>query len=314
MFVGACGGDGQAALSVEAGDRRSPSSAPDATPAPSSPPEAGRPVPTADAGEPSSADATDGATTQVLEWKARIAPGFEGQGCAVAGPKTSRVQWLTAWHVTRSLVHHVNLWLAQPGVDLTKWCLNPLGGTYIFDASQPDFRAIAPAGGAIRIPAGVVPVLDIHEINTGTEPGDSSVHVDLSLEDEQPGPEVFPGSLNAANFAVQAGATTTLTWSCPVPAGVTVAWVSSHTHSFTTLFTLKADSTEVYRSTTWSEPPQKAFDPPLAPKTMSWSSTITNTTAGLLRFGTSRDHNEMSSAYLMTLGARVSCTKGTSEI
>jgi hypothetical protein len=72
---------------------------------------------------------------------------------------------------------------------------------------------------------------------------------------------------------------------------------------------VQADGVEVYRSTNWQDPLVEIFDPPIMPAKVSWTSTIRNTLPTALSFGPSRDKNEMSGVYLMTLGAREWCIR-----
>jgi hypothetical protein len=251
-----------------------------------------------------------------LEWSGPIAPGYEGNTCVILGATATTEKWLTAWHATLELLHHANLWFVPPdtAVDpnsVAAWCNAPAGPqkAFIFDASQPDLRAAVPTGGSIRIPANSIWRIDLHQLNTSSDPGTAVFHLELALQDARRGLEVFPGALGTQHISVPPASTKTLTWTCPIPADATILWMSSHSHSHTTLLTASANGAEVYRSTAWSEPAQEAFLPPLSTKSVSWSSTIVNDGTTTLTCGPSRDNNEMSGIYLMTLGERIWCTQ-----
>ncbi len=246
---------------------------------------------------------------RILEWTSPtpIGPGVETASCAAVAAPETREHWLVGWHSTLTFAHHVNLWLAPAGVDIATWCKSHDTSALVFDASQPDLRVTAPDNGAIRVPAGVTFAVDVHELNTTDALATVRARIELELVDDQPGPELHAGTLMAQQFSVPAGTSETLSWACAVPAGASIAWMSSHTHRFTDLFTIKADGAEVFRTTTWAEPTQQTYSPAIRPSTLTWSSHIVNTTAATLSWGSSRDHNEMSNVWVYTFGAPFNC-------
>lgn len=265
--------------------------------------DAARPVDEAiPAVEDATVDAMDSGEYQATyEWSspAPIQPGFEGNICAVLGTIPTE-QWLTAWHVNLSLAHHANLWFAAAG---TKGDCSTLG-EFVFDASQPDLHGAVPGHGAIRVPASTVLTTDVHQLNTGIDPGTVHIRFELALSNIAPIVEVFPGYLDARTISIPPQTAVTLSWSCPVPSGTGLLWMSSHTHGFTSTFVVTADGTEAYRSTTWAEPEQTVFNPPLTPAMLTWSIEARNTLATTLTFGVHRDRNEMADVYVLTTGSQ----------
>ena len=263
-----------------------------------------------DAGYDSGSDSDSGVPYR-LNWTTTVAPGVEKLIYTVAGPAFTEEKWITAWHSKIKFAHHVNFWIVPAGRSLPVGIVsseNLTGYVFVFDASQSEYSSAAPAGGAIRVPAGATP-FDVHELNTTSDVATLTVDVELNLSDRQPGPEIFSTYLNATNFSVPADTMQTLSWSCPFPDGASIVWLCSHTHAMTTLFTILADGAEVYRSETWAEPVQKVITPPLSPKTIGWTTTIVNKTPSPVKYGYHRDTDEMSAVYLMTTGKAVTCER-----
>ena len=317
LLAAACSAPAPQAQLSEPGDAALPPASEPAEP-PAAPsaiatamPSATMPAPTTptaeDAGPPPSPQ------PRQLDWSSPtpINPGVETAWCGAVGAPEARERWLTAWHVKLAYAHHTNLWFLPAGTDVTKWCASHDASNLVFDVSQPELTTTPP--GAIRIPAGSVMAVDVHELNTSDAPQTVNVHMDLSVVDEQPGPELFPGMLEAEIFSVPAGATQTLTWSCAIPQGAQIVWMSSHCHKHTDRFTIAADGVQVFESLNWADPAQKTFSPPITPKTVSWSSHIVNNTPVALPWGSTVATSEMSNVWLYTLGVQVKCetTKAT---
>lgn len=330
FFLSACSSPGSKAPAATDGGDASPApsatststASPAPTPgSPATPPTSATPTPPPvreDAGRPDSSHLDAGAPGRVedagdpptvLDWtsKTQIGPGVETGECLTIGAAEEKERWLTGWRATLSTAHHANLWMVPAGTDITSFCKSQDLTYFIFDASQPELRVSAPDGGAIRIPKGYVPAIDVHEINSSDQLAYPHVRLELDLVDEQPGPELFAGLLQAQGFSIPADTTETLSWSCAIPSGVSIAYMISHVHRFTDLFTASADGAEVYSSANWIDPVQKTFSPPITPKTVSGESHVANTTASAVPYGASRDHNEMSQAFIFTFGARLYC-------
>lgn len=246
-------------------------------------------------------------------YSASLEPGFEGGACVGVSAPTLEEEWIDAWHVTLAFAHHVNVWFVAPPGNIDTFCGSVAsfakeGPAFIIDAARAESSEHAPSGGAIRIPSGSRYAFDVHTLNTTTETATSEITVDLELVPPST-VEIYPGTLNALNFSVPASSDATLSFSCEISPDVQLAWMSSHTHGFTSAISAEADGAEVYRSTTWRDPVVRTFEPPLAPKRITWTSEIRNTLPTLLTFGPSRDKNEMSTIYLMTLGAREWCIR-----
>jgi hypothetical protein len=270
-------------------------------------------APSADtAAKPRPARATP-STHRELTYTAPADAGFEGFACVGVSEPTEREEWIGSWHATLEFAHHVNLWYIAPPTSVDTFCESVAtfakdGPAFVLDSAQPDSVASVPAGGAIRIPAGSRYAFDLHVLNTTTDSVTSNITVDLNLVPPSP-VEVFPGTLTAENFSIDPMSQKTLSWSCDIPSDVRIAWMSSHTHGFTQSIAVEADGQEVYRSTNWSDPLARVFDPPITPGTLRWESDIVNNLPTTLEYGPSRDKNEMSDILVMTLGAREWCVQ-----
>lgn len=248
-----------------------------------------------------------------LTYSASVDPGFEGGGRGGVSDPIPAEEWISGWHATLSFAHHVNVWFVAPPLSVDTFCQSVgtfanQGRTFVLDAAKAQTDERVPAGGAIRVPAGSRYAFDVHTLNTSPEAATSEITVDLETAASSP-LEVFPGILNAESFSVPPSSEAALTFSCEMSPRVQVVWMSTHSHRFTSSMAVQADGIEVYRSTNWQDPLVEIFGPPIMPAKVSWTSTIRNTLPTALSFGPSRDKNEMSGVYLMTLGAREWCIR-----
>ena len=99
------------------------------------------------------------------------------------------------------------------------------------------------------------------------------------------------------HFTIPATPTqTTISHTCTVPANMNVLVATGHMHHHGVDLTASLNGAQLYETTTWSEPPQKVFDPPMAlaqGDQLTWSCTFDNDTGAAIGYGVSAATNEM---------------------
>lgn len=243
-----------------------------------------------------------------LHYSEPIGPGQESQVCAlVAGPNAET--WVSGWTASLKSVHHAGVSTIPKGSDFaSKGCGVSVGRHLLFTVltAQLDER-IPVEGGALRIPADIDFLLDIHRLNTSLEVATATADIGFTIA-ETHAVEVFSGYADGQAIAVAPHTEQSVKFSCTVPQEVSFVSLLDHTHSRTKSVTASSNGKEIYRNTNWAEP-RTIYYPPFSPGVFEWSCDIVNDTNSPLTYGISRDTGEMCQMYMLTLGNSWKCSK-----
>lgn len=177
----------------------------------------------------------------------------------------------------------------------------PQGGLeaheFVHASQTPVQDAVYPEGVGRFLPATDGLRLQVHYLNTGTEP--LSVKATLSIRYVDAEEVTYKAGgvfLNNLGLKVPPGkSTATKSWELTSDIKLLVA--VSHMHRHALDFTSStSDGTKIYESTDWDGPKPADFDPPMELATgtsITWSCTFQNDTSETLGFGESAAKNEM---------------------
>jgi hypothetical protein len=240
-----------------------------------------------------------GTRTVSLRYEDTSAPGYEGMKCLdVPGPKSDT--WVRGWRVRNGAVHHSDLWqrTGAPTYPAPVICDKSLfdGNVLIFDSSVPLLDYEMPEGSALLLKGGQGLIFDVHELNNSLDPATSSVDVELLVSDP-PAHEVRSIELlTGLQMAIPPHTQQTLAATCvPPKQDVSLIQLIGHGHSHSKSVTAALDGAEIYRSTTWADPPVGVFDMlPIGPgHSVSFACEIDNTTDQTLKYCNKVDSCEM---------------------
>lgn len=172
---------------------------------------------------------------------------------------------------------------------------------YVHLAQQPQIKWTYPEGVARLLKGTDGLRVAVHYMNASSSQLMGQVSVTLFYED--PSQAKFlaaPIFLNQALLSVPPGSSTA-SRQFLVPYSIQVIRAVGHMHSRGKQFSAVTNvGQNVYDTTTWAEPAERVFDPPLTiagGSTITWSCTYDNPTATLYTFGESATMNEMCIMY-----------------
>jgi hypothetical protein len=178
-------------------------------------------------------------------------------------------------------------------------CAGGLSNQWVYASGQPDNQMPMPEGVAMPMGANQKINFDMHYINTGS----SQLNAQVKLNVERtlsPNPQ-RAGALVSFNVGINIPpmGDQTVSGTCTVPAGANFFILSTHTHKYATIASIRdgsATGTELVHTTDWENPDTKVWLQ--APfynfsGNLYYSCTYHNTTSQTLRVGTSAVANEM---------------------
>jgi hypothetical protein len=195
--------------------------------------------------------------------------------------------------------HHMLLFY-EPGVT-TNGALETCSGLEFaptpYASQTPDDVTPFPAGVAALIPGTDGLRIQSHYLNTTTSTIDA--HVEVIFHVAEPGTVQYNAGVlflvdTMINVPPESKAVDGM--SCTLPQDMNIIRAASHMHQHGTNFVADLSGTQLYQTTTWTEPMPEAFTPPTVGKmgdTVNFACSFTNNTASPLTFGESALTNEM---------------------
>jgi hypothetical protein len=197
--------------------------------------------------------------------------------------------------------HHMNLFYNQGATDGNVVdCPNGgfQQGPNTFGAQSPKASQTYPDGVGAAIPAGTGFTMNAHYVNSGSTPIQAAVKVTMFVAK----PGLTTQHAGVVSFILTSitipptGQPYPVSGTCAIPQDMNVIFAGSHMHQRATAFTATTGATTLYETTAWSDPPSKAFSPPLAlaaNSNVTWTCTYVNDTGSPLVFGQSALTNAM---------------------
>jgi hypothetical protein len=167
---------------------------------------------------------------------------------------------------------------------------------YLTLAQSPDSVDTYPSGVGQVLPSTEGLRIDMHYINTGTDPLSAKVDVTFTYIDpttlQHPASMIFLDNtglrINPNAMGQKVGADYTL----PYP--ITLLSAVSHMHSRGVHFTANAGSNMIYDGIAWEDPKPQVFSPPMPISGgIHWECTYDNTSSNTITFGEHAQTNEM---------------------
>jgi len=163
--------------------------------------------------------------------------------------------------------HHMLVWRQDGATDTP---LGPCGqdpgyDNLLFQSQRAgSARVEFPPGAAASIPAAAGLYVQIHYLNSGSEPVTIENRLTLDLTADAGAAALSPLFFDNLAIRVPAGSTgTVVKKTCPIDRDADLVWVSSHMHSHGLDFTIRAGDELIYRTDTADGPPMQVFDPPV---------------------------------------------------
>jgi hypothetical protein len=173
------------------------------------------------------------------------------------------------------------------------------GGQWVYASSKPDNQMPMPEGVAMPMAANQKINFDMHYINTGSSVLNAQVRLNIERT-QSPNPQ-RAGALISFNTSIRipANGAQTVSGTCAVPAGANFFILSTHTHKYATVASIRdgsATGTELVHTTDWENPDTKVWLQ--APfynfsGSLHYSCTYQNTTSQVITVGESAARNEM---------------------
>jgi hypothetical protein len=262
-----------------------------------------------------------------LEFDSFVAPsGKEGLKCqSFANPSGEPIDVVLWTAELDQTGHHMLAFLVDGGEDTP---LHDCAGvdnasSLVFQSQTSGISTLEyPAGTAVRIGAEQTLQVQIHWLNTSSDPVE--VHNALELQLAAPGTVGRElGELHFDNFDIHVpiGEEMTTTQSCTIDRDIDLVWMTSHMHGRGIGFEARVGDDLVYQTEHWDDPPTGVWSPLVhvnAGDEISFSCSYRNNTDHELEFGPSLEHDEMCvlvGAYLPADGGpaeRVTCNSGGS--
>jgi hypothetical protein len=168
----------------------------------------------------------------------------------------------------------------------------------LYGSQIPDNELAFPPGVGVLAPQHQGLKLQIHYLNASDSAVTVSAQVVMHLAEpgtitQQAGVVIFANE----RFVIPSSPTqSTISHTCSVPANMNLIVATGHMHHHGIDLTASLNGAPLYETTTWSDPPQKFFDPPLAlaqGDRLDWSCTFENDTGNPISYGVSAAVNEM---------------------
>lgn len=163
--------------------------------------------------------------------------------------------------------HHMLVWRLDGASDTP---LQPCGQdpgyqNLLFQSQRAGAdRVEFPSSAVAALPAAAGLYVQIHFLNTGSEPVTIANRLVLELDAGDGAAPLSPLFFDNLDIRVPAGSTgTAVEKSCPVDRDADLVWLTSHMHSHGLEFTIRAGDQLLYRTDTADGPPMQVFDPPV---------------------------------------------------
>jgi len=234
-----------------------------------------------------------------------VPPGGEVFKCQnFRNPLSSDIGIVTSESFMAPGSHHMFLF-REPGLATDSNAVEDCSGVeftdYVHLAQQPQIKWTYPDGVARLLKSTDGLRIAVHYLNVTSSELTGQVSVTLTYED--PANAHFlaaPIFLNQTLLAVPPG-TSTASRQFAVPYSIQMLRAVGHMHKRGTAFSAVTNTGQnVYDTTSWNEPVERVFDPPMAiagGSTLTWGCTYDNTTATVFTFGESATSNEMCIMY-----------------
>jgi hypothetical protein len=198
--------------------------------------------------------------------------------------------------------HHFILYAggsAQDGQFDNNGCSGGLSSQWVYASGKPDNQMPMPEGVAMPMAANQKINFDMHYINTGSTPLTAQVRLNIERS-QSPNPQ-RAGALISFNtsISIPPNGDQTVSGTCAVPAGANFFILSTHTHKYATVASIRdgsATGTELVHTTDWENPDTKVWlQAPFYNFSgrLYYSCTYHNTTTQRITVGESAAANEM---------------------
>jgi hypothetical protein len=198
--------------------------------------------------------------------------------------------------------HHLQLYNLTEGTSRTiEDCPGSDFHAMIHAASHPHAETLYPAGMAIEMKGATGLRIQLHYINSGSDPITASASLKFSPVDATTVTKWAASIyLNRIALTVPPGMGQMVSTNCSIPANygqIGLIGAASHMHSRGVHFVAQTSTgVKLLDDTTWNEPPYYAYNPPVMLNpgdSISWTCTYDNNTGMTLVFGNSAITNEM---------------------
>lgn len=229
-----------------------------------------------------------------------VMPGEESFQCQTfANPLRRDVDVLVSESFMTKGSHHLFAFLND---DYGSVPLTACGGlefnTYIHSAQVEHLRTTYPPGIGRFLPREKSIKILTHYLNSTLEPIRANVRLELTVVDPAmvtaQASDVF---MNNYGLSVPPRSQSSAQHSCTLPRDIKLLASASHMHQRGVHFIATIpDGTTLYETTSWDEPEQRLFDPPMeipAGTPVTWTCDYDNTSDSTLTFGQSAKYNEM---------------------
>ena len=197
-----------------------------------------------------------------------VQPGEEGLRCQTFGNPTGGDAAIRALAADLDRGgHHMLVWRLDGATDTP---LGPCGQdpgyqNLLFQSQRVGAERVElPPTAVVSLPAAAGLYVQIHYLNSGSEPVTIDNRLTLELAGDEGGAALSPLFFDNLDIRVPAGSTgTVIEKSCPLDRDADLVWLSSHMHSHGLELTIRAGDQLLYRTDTPDGPPMQVFDPPV---------------------------------------------------
>lgn len=238
-----------------------------------------------------------------------VQPGAEGIHC-LGMPGPDHDVYVSGWRVELAGAHHTDVWMQPPGQAPIHPALDTSctmsGTSYVLGSARPELEEEFGAdGAALLIPARSRLVVLAHYLNAASEPVPEVVTISFSGAATHTRDVLGFALTEPPTVPVKPGETRTVSFRASFATPIQWVTLMGHSHAHSTLETMTVGGAEVYRSTTWEEPPTVH---PSALVTqegvpVEWSCTVANDSAKALTWGENRvNESEMCHMFGLFIG------------
>jgi len=199
--------------------------------------------------------------------------------------------------------HHLHLYNLTEGTSRTiADCPGSDFHALLYATGRPTDQMAYPAGMATKIRGATGLRIQIHFLNTGSDPAEGKASIKMIPTADPSTITNWVASLyfNRVYLQVPPGQGQTVSTSCSIPSAygqIGLVRGVSHMHSRGVHFVATTSTgTQLIDDTTWDEPPPHVYDPPIMLNpgdSINWTCTYNNPTNNTFTFGDSAATNEM---------------------